>query len=711
MAQPQQLMQPASQTPQQQPVPEAVRPEEPFEEHPYLEEEEEPHCEPTPSEPAGPRGDSASAIAARHMIQAAGVDTWFLKLPSGEWEEVVRFWPPPEGLDVARPPKLKKKPKPDNWKLRSLAMRCQRHEEMVRALLAAQYDSSANFSAQKYPCPLSDEWCFWASDGRQITCPGPDEDGEKKSPTNFERCLPEGQKFRLMQNKVRNQLSLIFKAPQLRRLERAIRCRNRLVLQSLMEELPGVPEGLRAAAQKLLSGFRPDPSELPKAPELKAMPMAPKAPAEAESGLPLKASPPPKAMPQPKFKAKGPAPVKPKAQEPSTGGADASPTVASPTEPVAKAAPVLEDFATSAAAPGTDEAAPWKKRKRGDRSTPGSAPTGPAEPASAEVRSAPKSAKDLSRKVLLSNVPSSVSSKELLEFFHGAVCSATGQTLPPHITAEKLQVVEAVEIHRGGHAEVTFATATSASIVTLLNGIQFQSAGLSIRRPPGYSVPPANRSKLLSSTLQDLVSGELPPELLEPAEPSVSAKAQSRPVSVQLSGIPTSMNSTSVFDLLAQFGGPVKSLHLAHDRSTGQHSGNGTAEFADYESAVEACRFSPLLGFIEVTMQEPADHAQPADSEVGHRRSRWSEDAADDDLGPFNAILPPKQPVEAAEDDDDLGPFNAVLPKRTAPPADDDLDLGPFNDILPPKAAPAPEEDEADDDDDLGPFNAILGRM
>ncbi|CAE7195619.1 U2AF2, partial [Symbiodinium sp. CCMP2456] len=198
-------------------------------------------------------------------------------------------------------------------------------------------------------------WCFWASDGRQITCPGPDEDGEKKSPANFERCLPEGQKFRLMQNKVRNQLSLIFKAPQLRRLERAIRCRNRLVLQSLMEELSGVPEGLRAAAQKLLSGFRPDPSELPKAPELKAMPMAPKAPAEAESGLPLKASPPPKAMPQPKFKAKGPAPVKPKAQEPPTGGADASPTVASPTEPVAKAAPVLEDFATSAAAPGTDE--------------------------------------------------------------------------------------------------------------------------------------------------------------------------------------------------------------------------------------------------------------------------------------------------------------------------------------------------------------------
>eukprot|EP00439_Symbiodinium_sp_Y106_P072702 s1759_g13.t1 len=112
IAQPQQLiqMQPAGHVPQQ-PVPEPVKPEEPFEEHPYLEEEEEPvfrepQCEPTPSEPAGPRGDSASAIAARHMIQAAGVDTWFLKLPSGEWEEVVRFWPPPEGLDVARPPKL-----------------------------------------------------------------------------------------------------------------------------------------------------------------------------------------------------------------------------------------------------------------------------------------------------------------------------------------------------------------------------------------------------------------------------------------------------------------------------------------------------------------------------------------------------------------------------------------------------------------------------
>lgn len=86
------------------------------------------------------------------MIEAAGVDTWFLKLPSGEWEEawspsaallrvmqsfreqtslrslaicfvtvetlppqVVRFWPPPEDVDLARPPKLKKKPRLDKW--------------------------------------------------------------------------------------------------------------------------------------------------------------------------------------------------------------------------------------------------------------------------------------------------------------------------------------------------------------------------------------------------------------------------------------------------------------------------------------------------------------------------------------------------------------------------------------------------------------------
>ena len=29
----------------------------------------------------------------------------------------MRFWPPPEDLDVAKPPKLKKKPRLDKWSL------------------------------------------------------------------------------------------------------------------------------------------------------------------------------------------------------------------------------------------------------------------------------------------------------------------------------------------------------------------------------------------------------------------------------------------------------------------------------------------------------------------------------------------------------------------------------------------------------------------
>ena len=32
----------------------------------------------------------AYASQARHMIQAAGVDSWFLKLPTGEWEEAAQ---------------------------------------------------------------------------------------------------------------------------------------------------------------------------------------------------------------------------------------------------------------------------------------------------------------------------------------------------------------------------------------------------------------------------------------------------------------------------------------------------------------------------------------------------------------------------------------------------------------------------------------------
>merc|ERR1719330_1246660 len=79
---------------------------------------------------------------------------------------------------------------------------------------------------------------------------------------------------------------------------------------------------------------------------------------------------------------------------------------------------------------------------------------------------------------------------------------------------------------------------------------------------------------------------------------------------VKLSGIPASMGSKSVFDLLQQFGGPLRSLNLAMSKDTGDHVGAGVAEYVERASAEEAVRFSPLLGFIEVRHAE--DGAVPA---------------------------------------------------------------------------------------------------
>lgn len=675
-------------------VPSVVAPVEPvppvqetYEEHPYLEEEQEPSYSPPPENPPGPKGESASAIAARHVIEAAGVDTWFLKLPGGEWEEVVRFWPPPEELDVARPPMLKKKPKLDKWKSRSLAMRCQRHEEVVRALLVAQYSTSRSFSALKYPCPLSTEWCFWGSDGRQILCDVPElQDGNVPIPPNFERNPPEGQRCKLMQNKTRSQLSMVFKAQRLRHLERALAAKHQRRSSALLRELgASVPEVLKAAGRRLGSM-----ADRPEEPLVKAMPK----------------------LPRP-------------AQE--TVDATAASFVPSPVSP-----PKADEAAAG------NEAAPWKKRRVRGAAPAGAgvpvAPPGKAAPTLAPplappaevVTSAPaeeaKNVKELlPRKVLLSNVPATATIKELSDFFTGAIFTATGHTL-----GDNHKVVELVEIQSGGHAEVLFATPLSASIAVALHGMNFQNKVLGIRRPPGFTGPPLNRAKLLTVAMKDLVSEDVPgPQgpLGSGTGPGIPAQAPPPSTSgapaavVKITGIPASMTGSSIFDCLQQFGGPLKNLSLTKTQ-TGEHNGSGTAEFMEYSSAVEACRFSPFFGFIEVTMQEPAPRAEVE----APRRSRWSGPEMEDfdDLGPFNEVLPPRpaaslaratskaaprKPMPApAEEELDLGPFNDLLPPKPGAPQEDDLDLGPFSDLLPPKPGA-----EAEDDLDLGPFNVVLG--
>eukprot|EP00434_Breviolum_minutum_P010857 symbB.v1.2.009572.t1/scaffold609.1/size185969/2 len=133
-----------------------------------------------------------------------------------------------------------------------------------------KYSTSRSFSVGKYPCPMSTEWCFWGSDGRQILCEEPLEEGVNKMPPNFERNPPEGQRCKLMQNKVRSQLSMVFKAQRLRRLERALAAKHYRRSQALLQELgQAVPEVLKATGRKLSIAERLDE------PLMKATPKAP----------------------------------------------------------------------------------------------------------------------------------------------------------------------------------------------------------------------------------------------------------------------------------------------------------------------------------------------------------------------------------------------------------------------------------------------------
>jgi hypothetical protein len=295
----------------------------------------------------------------------------------------------------------------------------------------------------------------------------------------------------------------------------------------------------------------------------------------------------------------------------------------------------------------------------------------------------------------------------------------------------------------GTVAEVTFGTATGANVAMALNGIQFKGKALDIRRPPGYSGAPVKRSQLQNLALKDLIASDTS-SAHETRSTIAPSTANSNGKLVLLSGIPPSMNEKSVYDLLQQFGGSLKSLKM-------KDSGSGVAEFLDESAASEAVGFSPLLGFIEVQLatgtpiaeaENPASATAQSETSSAKRirKNRFDpepEGAANEedlgpfeaalrkrsqvapsaqtsdaalDLGPFENVLPPPRaakqssaPTEAV----DLGPFEAVLPpanNKAAGASDAAMDLGPFEAVLPPVKANTSNAEE----EDLGPFEAVL---
>eukprot|EP00929_Paragymnodinium_shiwhaense_P011779 TRINITY_DN11801_c0_g1_i4.p1 TRINITY_DN11801_c0_g1~~TRINITY_DN11801_c0_g1_i4.p1 ORF type:complete len:966 (+),score=264.49 TRINITY_DN11801_c0_g1_i4:2332-5229(+) len=203
---------------------------------------------PEEQSPAGPLGDSASAVAARHVIASAGCDSWFHRGDNGEWEEVLRFWPPPDDIRI-RAPRLRRDAKADPSRLRDLVLRSQRHEEMVKALLVAQHGNTASFSSSAYPCPRAErDWCFWTSEGRQLLVevaslmpPVEASSSSSSQPAKpvVRRSPPENERWRLFKPPLRSNMALVFKAMQLRRLERALRKGDKAAVHGLLEKLQG----------------------------------------------------------------------------------------------------------------------------------------------------------------------------------------------------------------------------------------------------------------------------------------------------------------------------------------------------------------------------------------------------------------------------------------------------------------------------------------
>lgn len=382
----------------------------------------------------------------------------------------------------------------------------------------------------------------------------------------------------------------------------------------------------------------------------------------------------------------------------------------------------------------------------------------------------------LKRKVIVSNVPPAAKSVELADFFTGAIFSATGHTLAAQWqSGEASKVVIAVELMPsvsaagGRKVEVTFGTPLGAAVAVALNGIQFQGKALGLKRPKGYTGPAA-RTKLTGVSIKDLIASDPSPDGLKAAVGEAAGGKAGRGADgrlppgtggakVKLSGIPSSMGSKSVFDLLQQFGGPLQSLNLSISRETGDHLGSGVAEYVDRASALEAAHFSPLLGFIEVTLMDAAASGhKAAASSAGlkealseapkrQRRSRFDPmpAGAAEDLGPFEAALrrgpkasgPADNSIKAPALDlgpfesvlpasggstreagsrterrftEDLGPFESVLPPPSgvSPPVKDAEDLGPFEAVLPPTKGATPSPLLGDPLDDLGPFGAVL---
>ncbi|KAF2847665.1 hypothetical protein T440DRAFT_470944 [Plenodomus tracheiphilus IPT5] len=218
--------------------------------------------------------------------------------------------------------------------------------------------------------------------------------------------------------------------------------------------------------------------------------------------------------------------------------------------------------------PGAPRAAPMDPSKLAAFMTPSAGTASSAALATSAAKQ--------SKRLYVHNLPSGVSSEELMDFFNLQlnglnVVSGHDPCLSAHIATSK------------EYAALEFKTPEDATVALAMNGISMRDeaggpdrSGLSIRRPKDYITPSAD---------ENAYSGD-----------EVSSIVKDSPNKLSIVNIPTYIEEEQVRELVGTMG-KLKAFILVKDTSTDQHRGIAFCEYADNEivdAVIEGLNDIPL---------------------------------------------------------------------------------------------------------------------
>eukprot|EP00927_Polykrikos_kofoidii_P055009 TRINITY_DN49327_c0_g1_i1.p1 TRINITY_DN49327_c0_g1~~TRINITY_DN49327_c0_g1_i1.p1 ORF type:complete len:624 (+),score=162.47 TRINITY_DN49327_c0_g1_i1:75-1874(+) len=186
------------------------------------------------------------------------------------------------------------------------------------------------------------------------------------------------------------------------------------------------------------------------------------------------------------------------------------------------------------------------------------------------------------RTLVLENLSLSVTGQELIEFFNGAVLAVTANAVQQAGNRSMAPVFACTvtEEDRGRDdrrksAELKFRTVDGAAVGMKLNGIEYKSHKVVVKRPSDYK-PPDDGDPSTKLNLHDISMARL----IGSSSPHGGPGGQSQAVKLSIFNLPEIMPEQIVRDLLSQFG-KLRMLSLIRDLTTGKIKGYGIFEYDD----------------------------------------------------------------------------------------------------------------------------------